>query len=614
MVEYNSRFAVAIEAQDKTAKGIAAASKSLEKGLSRPLLQSKTEAAAVDRSFKAVKERFEKTWHTRGFGQAFDRLKDAKRSLGEFGEGLDRFGRAFSPAAGLAGLASIGGFGLAIEQAASRGASLRNLSGNIGVSTRTLQAWGGTAARMGISADTAYQSIENLSHHLYLARHGLDPFAQVMARRLNMSLGGSANDVMLRLSGRLKNFSPQNQYKALSAFGLEGLQAVIRQGPDRIREMNEQTLQNLGLTAQQIGELGKLKASFEGALGATQGFTDTLAAHLAPQLEQLLDKYSAWLDDLKKTPAALKAVENGAGLLAGGALALGLLKASKSAALLSSRLLTALARSRSLLALNWGSIAYQVAQAKPEAFKEDPKEQRRLWNSIFGGTLLEDDSRPGESWLWNKMHGVTAKNSVGAGQMFDYLVNQKHVSRTLAAGIVANAEAESTGRYGILGDHGTSGGLLQWHEGRFSQMAKAVPDWQSNWKGQLDYALAEMKANPALNPGDPKNAFAAGFRMSELFERPNGGGPEAMQRGALAKRILADEDAAASRAPVAHAAPEESTDDYGDYRTGLPAPSSSSHHVLIELQGAPAGTRASLRRAEGPASVGLRVEYAMQPH
>ena len=34
-------------------------------------------------------------------------------------------------------------------------------------------------------------------------------------------------------------------------------------------------------------------------------------------------------------------------------------------------------------------------------------------------------------------------------------------------------------------------GLFQWNAGRANKMMAAVPDWQTNWKGQIDYALGE---------------------------------------------------------------------------------------------------------------------------
>jgi hypothetical protein len=62
------------------------------------------------------------------------------------------------------------------------------------------------------------------------------------------------------------------------------------------------------------------------------------------------------------------------------------------------------------------------------------------------------------------------------------------------AGIMANIQAESGFRPGVMGDHGTSGGLFQHHAERFTKMVAASggpQGWKTNWKGQIDFALTE---------------------------------------------------------------------------------------------------------------------------
>lgn len=61
-------------------------------------------------------------------------------------------------------------------------------------------------------------------------------------------------------------------------------------------------------------------------------------------------------------------------------------------------------------------------------------------------------------------------------------------------GILANIQGESDFRPAVLGDKGTSGGLFQHHASRFKALVKAVPDWKTNWKGQIEFALAEPEA------------------------------------------------------------------------------------------------------------------------
>jgi hypothetical protein len=73
-----------------------------------------------------------------------------------------------------------------------------------------------------------------------------------------------------------------------------------------------------------------------------------------------------------------------------------------------------------------------------------------------------------------------------------YLSNK--MDNVHVAGIMANIQAESSFRPGVLGDNGTSGGLFQHHAGRFRNMIIACggPDnWKTNWQGQIDFALSE---------------------------------------------------------------------------------------------------------------------------
>lgn len=84
-------------------------------------------------------------------------------------------------------------------------------------------------------------------------------------------------------------------------------------------------------------------------------------------------------------------------------------------------------------------------------------------------------------------------NIVAAPAIKSYLLS-KGLDRNQTAGILANIQHESSFDAGILGDGGTSGGLFQHHNERFSNMMAATGGsnkWQTNWKGQIDFALSE---------------------------------------------------------------------------------------------------------------------------
>ena len=75
--------------------------------------------------------------------------------------------------------------------------------------------------------------------------------------------------------------------------------------------------------------------------------------------------------------------------------------------------------------------------------------------------------------------------------VYNYLTTHHKLSHNKAYGLMANIDRESSFRTVAPGDQGLSNGLFQWHKGRLTQMQKNVPNWQTNWKGQIDYALSE---------------------------------------------------------------------------------------------------------------------------
>ena len=80
------------------------------------------------------------------------------------------------------------------------------------------------------------------------------------------------------------------------------------------------------------------------------------------------------------------------------------------------------------------------------------------------------------------------------GKVYDYLTGYHQLNRNQALGIMANIDRESSFRINPSGgDGGNSFGLLQWNNAakRAQRMKLNVPDWQTNWKGQLDHALGQ---------------------------------------------------------------------------------------------------------------------------
>lgn len=128
---------------------------------------------------------------------------------------------------------------------------------------------------------------------------------------------------------------------------------------------------------------------------------------------------------------------------------------------------------------------------------------------------------------------LTGDMASKAKMMFDY-AKSKGLSDAHAKGLIANMIRESSLRVDSpSGDDGGSGGLFQWKGGRGRRMAQAVPDWKTNWKGQIDYALVE--------PGEPGQQFKnskfssaeeAAYFWMDKWERPSdrGAGQEKHKR------------------------------------------------------------------------------------
>ena len=106
-------------------------------------------------------------------------------------------------------------------------------------------------------------------------------------------------------------------------------------------------------------------------------------------------------------------------------------------------------------------------------------------------------------------------------EIYDYLINVKKMSDVQALGLMANISRESGFRPGIpSGDDGGAGGLFQWKIPRSTAMAKAVPDWKTNWKGQIDYALNEPQNLSLVPPGEyQRRSFSSAQEAADWWMR-----------------------------------------------------------------------------------------------
>jgi len=103
-------------------------------------------------------------------------------------------------------------------------------------------------------------------------------------------------------------------------------------------------------------------------------------------------------------------------------------------------------------------------------------------------------------------------------QAYDYM-RALGVSDIHAKGILANIQGESGFVTAQPGDNGMSGGLFQMYDGRLRSMEAAVPDWKTNWRGQIQYALQDDTAPEYLQMDFNSPEEAADWFL-ENYERP----------------------------------------------------------------------------------------------
>ena len=152
--------------------------------------------------------------------------------------------------------------------------------------------------------------------------------------------------------------------------------------------------------------------------------------------------------------------------------------------------------------------------------------------------------------------GVRSMNVEASGAnataIFKFFVNTMNYSSAAACGVLANIKAESNFNPHCYGDNGTSYGICQWHNSRFT----ALKNWCSQngydyttLNGQLYYLKKELSANTntylyngkTINnkmltyTASADNAYNAGYYWCCYYEVPANKESVAKARGNVAK-------------------------------------------------------------------------------
>ena len=109
--------------------------------------------------------------------------------------------------------------------------------------------------------------------------------------------------------------------------------------------------------------------------------------------------------------------------------------------------------------------------------------------------------------------------TVNPSEVSSYL-KSKGLDDNHVLGMLANIKGESGFNAGVVGDHGTSGGLFQHHADRWRNMiGYAGSDWKTDWRSQIDFALSEPAGREYVKKqfSSPQEATAWWVKY---FEKP----------------------------------------------------------------------------------------------
>ena len=130
-------------------------------------------------------------------------------------------------------------------------------------------------------------------------------------------------------------------------------------------------------------------------------------------------------------------------------------------------------------------------------------------------------------------------------QIFNFLTDKMGLNSAAASGILANIYKESSFNPDTVGDHGTSYGICQWHNGRYTNLRNWCAKNNLDYKtlhGQLCYLNHELTTGykSMLNkfknvPDTAEGAYKVGYEWCYSYERPANKQAKSVERGNLAK-------------------------------------------------------------------------------
>lgn len=174
---------------------------------------------------------------------------------------------------------------------------------------------------------------------------------------------------------------------------------------------------------------------------------------------------------------------------------------------------------------------------------DEPIEFTGTFEDIFGKITMPAIKTGGDPNCNAKMVPQGLVGDTIPDQIFNYL-KEKGLNNAAICGILANIQYESNFNLDSLGDGGTSYGICQWHNGRWTNLKNYCNqngyDWHS-LEGQLEFLLYELEtsAQGTYNvlksvPNTAQGAYNAGYEWCFNFERPAAKVTSSPRRGGTA--------------------------------------------------------------------------------
>ncbi|WP_338724881.1 phage tail tip lysozyme [Pseudomonas juntendi] len=409
------------------------------------------------------------------------------------------------------------------------GTQLDNFNRLTNLNTQRVQALGQAYTAMGgnaLDAMGTFQKMQDLMSSPMtgnvgwfgdVAKLGFDPGAVIGAK--------DTAEALLNIAKQFETMTPLNQRLAAKALGLDEHETRVVMDGSAALEKQLEVRGKLGImTGKQIEDAARLtKANSELNLVFTD-MGNTIAGELTPALAEMAEDFTHFYRDNKELihsglesffGAVAKNIEGVAVAMAlmGGASALKGLAALKAI-------------------LNLGKNGAPTAPGSPGGPGPKGGPGSPPWIPIAASTtavgllaaLYSPSLNDGED---DEVAKIRMKNggADGAGPVIDYL-RSKGLSDTLAKGITANVQAESSFDPKAVGDGGKAYGLLQLHPPRQADFAaySGKDIRESTWQEQLDFAVYEAtKGNENKNWANVENSQSpaeAAYNYSRHVIRP----------------------------------------------------------------------------------------------